>query len=274
MVPKGMVPSFGRSFANVHRLAHRLQRSDRSSATRASAELRLVLWRKVLCQFGRSWENTSLASPLDARTSAQSRLRGFNAASTHSSSAAPAVLAPTELFTCQVVGSSLVSSSMGFRYCHGSFCWDFRIVKVCVCGRGSAIARCFGRHSCSPALEASLIARIAAHTPFPTWTLRNSHLKTSNSPVRRFGGPELRQRQHIRRLGRLMTRCTLIIDGDSYCKASWVDSSWHPVGGLLALVFTGARPLTILLADTDFLLVDARCTFSSWTPFACLYHVT
>ncbi len=124
------------------------------------------------------------------------------------------------------------------------------------------------------ALEASLIARIAAHTPFPTWTLRNSHLKTSNSPVRRFGGPELRQRQHIRRFGRLMTRCTLITDGDSNCKASWVDSSWHPVGGLLALVFTGARPLTILLADTDFLLVDARCIFSSWTPFACLYHVT
>ncbi len=50
-----------------------------------------------------------------------------------------------------------------------------------------------------------------------------------------------------------MARCTLIIDGDSYCKASWVDSGWHPVGGLLALVFTSARPLTILLADTDFL---------------------
>ena len=143
------------------------------------------------------WENTSLASPLDARASAQSRLRGFNAASTHSSSAAPAVLAPTELFTCQVVGSSLVSSSMGFRYCHGSFCWDFRIVKVCVCGRGSAIARCFGRHSCSPALEAPLIARMAAHTPFPTWTLRNSLLNTSNNPVRHSGGPELRQRQHM-----------------------------------------------------------------------------
>ena len=171
------------------------------------------------------------------------------------------------IFTCQQQHGLL-------GYCHGSFCWDFRIVKVCVCGRGSGIARCFGRHSCSPALEASLIARIAAHTPFPTWTLRNSHVKTSNSPVRRFGGPELRQRQHIRRFGRLMTRCTLIIDGDSYCKASWVDSSWHPVGGLLALVFTGARPLTMLLADTDFLLVDAQYIFSSCTPFACLYHVT
>ncbi len=158
------MPAFGRSFANLHRLAHRLQLSDRSSATRASAELRLVLWRNVLCQFGRSCENTSLASPLDARTSARSRLRCFNAASTHSSSAAPAVLAPTEMFTCQVVGSSLVSSSMGFRYCHGGFCWDFRIVKFCVCKRGSAIARCFGRHRCSPALEAPLIARMAAHT--------------------------------------------------------------------------------------------------------------
>jgi len=104
--------------------------------------------------------------------------------------------------------------------------------------------------------------------------LSDRHLKTSNSPVRHFGGPELRQRQRIRRFGRLMTRCILIIDGDSYCKASWVGSSWHPVGGLLALVFTGARPLTILLADTDFLLVDARCIFSSWTPSACLYHVT
>ena len=66
-----------------------------------------------------------------------------------------------------------------------------------------------------------------------------------------------------------MARCTLITDGDSYCKASSVDSGWHPVGGLLALVFTGARPfkgrlsradcqgqiakLAILLADTDFL---------------------
>ena len=165
MVPKGMVPSFGRSFANVHRLAHRLQRSDRSSATRASAELRLVLWRKVSSQFGRSWGNTSLASPLDARTSAQSRLRGFSAAWTHSSSAAPAVLVPTEMFTCQVVGSSLGSSSMGFRYCHGRFCWDFRIVKVCVCERGSAIAGCFGRHSCSPALKAPLIRWLRTH-PF------------------------------------------------------------------------------------------------------------
>ncbi len=50
-----------------------------------------------------------------------------------------------------------------------------------------------------------------------------------------------------------MAKCTLIMDGDPYCKASWVDSSWHPVGGTLALVFASARPLTILLATTDFL---------------------
>ncbi len=99
-------------------------------------------------QFSRSWANTSLASSLYARTSEQSRLRGFSEDSTHSSSAASAELAPTELYTCQVVGSSLVSSSNSFRYCHGSFNWDFRIVKVCFYERGSAIARCFGRHTC------------------------------------------------------------------------------------------------------------------------------
>ncbi len=42
-----------------------------------------------------------------------------------------------------------------------------------------------------------LVARMAAHTPFPAWTLRNSHLKTSNNPVRHSGEPELRQRQHM-----------------------------------------------------------------------------
>jgi len=37
----------------------------------------------------------------------------------------------------------------------------------------------------------------AAITPLPTWTLRKSHLKTSNNLVRHSGGPELRQRQHM-----------------------------------------------------------------------------
>jgi len=39
--------------------------------------------------------------------------------------------------------------------------------------------------------------KMAAHTPFPTWTLRNSHLKTWNNPVRHSGGSELRKRQHM-----------------------------------------------------------------------------
>lgn len=46
MLAAVLLPSVGRSSVILHRLAHRLLQSSRSSATNASAERRLVLLRK------------------------------------------------------------------------------------------------------------------------------------------------------------------------------------------------------------------------------------
>ena len=90
---------------------------------------------------------------------------GSYAASTHSGSAASAVAAPPEVYTCQVVGSSLASSSNGFRYCDGSCCWSFRMVRVCFCERISVDARHLGRHSCiTPWRDLSWHMDSCAHT--------------------------------------------------------------------------------------------------------------
>ena len=81
----------GRSFAALHRLAHRFLRCDRVCRAAPSS------LQKVLCQFGRPCKTTSPASLVNTPASVQSFLRVHSTTVAHSSSAEPAVVAPTEV---------------------------------------------------------------------------------------------------------------------------------------------------------------------------------